>query len=163
MLTSSAKLLAVLTLCSTTILGACAMDDANRGDDTTSREATFHRDDVAGNGAADSSEGEQISLVSPDSGIIINLSVTQWQTDLRAWQIANATCRPSVTVDGDFGPMTTVATECFQRLCGLGQDGVVGKMTFDKMCASLSSIGRGDLIRASQCVPGDYEELRPCP
>lgn len=35
MLTSWTKLLAVLTLCSTSTLGACAIDDANSGDDTT--------------------------------------------------------------------------------------------------------------------------------
>jgi hypothetical protein len=35
MLTSWTKLLAVLTLGSTITLGACAMDDANSGDDTT--------------------------------------------------------------------------------------------------------------------------------
>lgn len=150
-LTSSIKLLAVFTLCSTITLGACAADDVNRDDDTTGRD-----------GAASSSEGEQISIVNPDSGIIVNLSVTQWQTDLRAWQIFRETCRPSVTVDGNFGPMTTTATECFQRICGLGQDGVVGKITFDKMCANLFSMGRGDLFRASQCVPGDSEGLPPC-
>jgi peptidoglycan hydrolase-like protein with peptidoglycan-binding domain len=163
MLTSWTKLLAVLTLCSTTTLGACAMGDANSGDDTTGRDGSANSDAVTDNGATNSSKDEQISIVKPDSGIIINLSVTQWQTDLRAWQIAHATCRPSVTIDGNFGPMTTTATECFQRLCGLSQDGVVGKMTFDRMCASLWDMARGDLIRASQCDPGDFERMLPCP
>ena len=38
MLTSWTKLLAVLTLCSTTSLGACKVNDANSGDDTTGRD-----------------------------------------------------------------------------------------------------------------------------
>lgn len=160
MLTSRAKLLAVLTLCSTTTLGACAMDDTNSGDDTT---GTVNSDAVASDGTTNSSGEEQLSIVNPDSGIIINLSVKQWQTDLRAWQIFWATCRPSVTVDGAFGSMTTAATKCFQGSCAnpkLAQDGTVGSQTFDAMCGSLLFIGRDDLFNDSKCPVG--QELQVC-
>lgn len=160
MLTSWTKLLAVLTLCSTATLGACAMDDANRGDGATGRDSTVNSDAVASVGAAHGSEGEQISIVNPD-GIIVNISVTQWQTDLRTWQMTFERCRPSVTVDGVFGPMTTTATECFQRFCHVDPDGVVGTNTLDAMCGELDFMQRTDLFNASHC-PRD-KILPPCP
>lgn len=126
MRTSSTRLLAMATLCSAVALGACAMDDTT------------------------ASEGEQISVVKPD-GITVNLSVTQWQIDLHTWQTFFATCRPSVTIDGDFGPMTTTATECFQRSLGLSADGVVGPSTFNAMCGELLGMKRRDLFDNSNC------------
>jgi peptidoglycan hydrolase-like protein with peptidoglycan-binding domain len=153
MRTSWTKLLAVLTVCSATTLGACAMDDASSGDDATGRDGTVDSDAITRSGAANSSEGEQALIVS-QAGIIVNLSVRQWQTDLRAWQMAFMRCRPSVTVDGVFGSMTTTATECFQSNNGINPltpDGVVGCQTFVTMCIALQFMVRPDLESASNC------------
>jgi peptidoglycan hydrolase-like protein with peptidoglycan-binding domain len=162
MLTSWTKLLAILTLCSTTTLGACAMDDANSSDDATGGNGTVNSDAVTSDGVANASDGERVSIVNPD-GIIVNISIRQWQTDLRAWQMFFATCRPSVTVDGDFGPMTTTATECFQRACGITADGVVGTVTLGRMCSTLEVIETttGPLFNASHCTVAD-ESLPAC-
>jgi hypothetical protein len=154
MFTSWTKLLAVLTLCSTATLGACAMDDASSGGDITGRDDTVTSDAVTSDGAANSSDGKQFSIVNPD-GIIVNISVSQWQTDLRAWQMNFMTCRPSVTVNGVFDQLTTTATKCFQGNCGLSRDGIVGNNTLGQMCATLSFMGRTDLFNASHCTQAD--------
>lgn len=151
MRTSGTKLLAVLALCSATTLGACAMDDANSGDDTTGIDGTVNSDAVTNDGTTNSSEDEQLSIVNPD-GIIVDISVRQWQTDLQAWQIFFHTCRPSVMIDGDFGQMTTMATMCFQRINKLQDDGIVGPKTLTAMCKNLIfSMSRFDLAMASGC------------
>lgn len=152
MLTSWTKLLAVLTLGSTIALGACGMDDANSGEDTTGRDGTVNSDAVTSDGAANSSEGEQISVVNPDAiAPGINISVTQWQTDLVFWQTRLATCRPTITIDGVFGPMTTSATECFQRVEHLTADGIVGPATYGAMCSELNRLKQSVLFHNSNC------------
>jgi len=39
----------------------------------------------------------------------------------------------SVTVDGDFGPITETAVKAFQKKCGVSQDGVVGGETWPRL------------------------------
>lgn len=51
-----------------------------------------------------------ISLGSSGSDVRI------WQRDLNAFMYGQQTCRPTLTVDGDFGQQTHNATTCFQRL-----------------------------------------------
>lgn len=102
--------------------------------------------------AAPSPQGAE-SIILPIGPGSSGGSVSQWQTDLAAWQAFFATCRPSVTVDGQFGPMTTSATECFQRVQGISVDGVVGPQTFASMCFELGNdLRRGDLFNASGCT-----------
>jgi peptidoglycan hydrolase-like protein with peptidoglycan-binding domain len=92
---------------------------------------------------------ESISIpIGPGSS---GVSVRQWQTDLRAWQIFWAQCRPSVTIDGVFGTMTASATRCFQRAEGLDDDAVVGEQTLDAMCFELIAMRRWDLYDNSSC------------
>ena len=79
-------------------------------------------------------------------------SVSQWQEDLRAWQNFAEKCRPAVTVDGSYGPLTTSATGCFQRVHGIADDGVVGRQTLGAMCSELrGNMHRPDLADSSTC------------
>lgn len=124
MIRSQVNLIAVLMISCALTLGACAVDDVHDAD--TSSEA----DEVI---------------------VGINLSVRQWQTDLRAWQIFWSRCRPSVDVDGAFGPMTDSATRCFQRAEGITADGDVGPNTRDAMCFELLGMRRSDLFNDTHC------------
>jgi peptidoglycan hydrolase-like protein with peptidoglycan-binding domain len=82
-----------------------------------------------------------------DSG----LPVASWQRALRAWQLYYGICRPTVTVDGIFGPLTASATKCFQRIHGLTPDGVVGPQTRQAMCTQLAIMLRFDLFEELSC------------
>jgi peptidoglycan hydrolase-like protein with peptidoglycan-binding domain len=48
---------------------------------------------------------------------------------------------PAVTIDGSYGPATAEAIRAFQQQFGLEPDGVVGKITWDKINAVLSATG----------------------
>jgi peptidoglycan hydrolase-like protein with peptidoglycan-binding domain len=147
MYTSWTKLLTVLTLCSATTLGACAMDDANTGDESDA----ISDDAVNTTMITDKLTGEDQLLIAMPDGITVNLSVRQWQVDMNAWMGGFLRCRPSLAVDGSFGARTTTATKCFQRTNGLTQDGIVGPRTLGAMCADLTTLGRTDLRTASHC------------
>ena len=67
--------------------------------------------------------------------------VAIWQRDLNAFIGTYHTCRPTLTVDGDFGTKTDAATRCFQRLEGDGDDGIVGPVTRTDMCNFLDVYG----------------------
>ena len=145
MQTSWSKLLAMLTLCSAATLGACVMDDANTSDDPDvssddAAETTHTTDPLTGEG--------QYTIVVP-SGISINLSVRQWQTDMNALPICEF-----LTVDGQFGPATTRATVCFQGHYGLQANGDVGRITLGAMCAALTELDvpRIDLRNNTNCT-----------
>jgi len=68
-----------------------------------------------------------------DSGSAVKL----WQKDLNLYMKEKAQCRPTLSVDGEFGTKTTNATTCFQRVKGLDDDGIVGPKTRGKMCSFL--------------------------
>lgn len=99
----------------------------------------------------DSADDADTSSDADDVIVGINLSVRQWQTDLRAWQTFFAICRPAVTIDGVFGAMTDSATRCFQRVEGITADGDVGPQTRDAMCFELAGMSRFDLFDATHC------------
>lgn len=142
MRTSSSKLLVMLTLCSASTLGACAMDDASGSGDpeVTSdgvSETTHTRDPITGEA--------QYTIVA--DGISINLSVVQWQNDMNALPICEF-----LNPDGDFGPATTRATICFQSFNGLQANGDVGRITLGAMCASLTAQGAIGLRNNTNCT-----------
>jgi peptidoglycan hydrolase-like protein with peptidoglycan-binding domain len=69
-------------------------------------------------------------------------AVVLWQRDLNTWiNYPPASCRPTLTVDGIFGPATTNATKCFQSTVGITRDGIVGPQTRGVMCNFLWAIG----------------------
>ena len=47
------------------------------------------------------------------------------------------TCRPTLTVDNDFGTKTYNATVCFQGKRNISADGIVGSQTWGAMCSYL--------------------------
>jgi len=63
--------------------------------------------------------------------------VSQWQTDLNFFIGYQDTCHPTLSVDGDYGTLTTDATECFQSLEGDSVDGIAGPDTLSTMCGYL--------------------------
>lgn len=136
----------VLMVSSMAALGACALD----GEDLKHADASGEVDN-----------GDEIETSTATSEVVccgVPITTTQWQTDLRAWQQFHEQCLPSVTVDGVFGPMTTTATKCFQRVfmntnAHLVVDGQVGWNTFEVMCDELETepMNRFDLARASHC------------
>lgn len=147
MQTSWTKLLTMLTLCSAAALSACATDNANTGDDPD----TISDDAAHTTVTSDPLTGEDQFSIVMDSGITVNLSVRQWQTDLNAWIRFFGLCAPVLTVDGSFGPKTTATTKCFQGVDGLAKDGTVGPLTLGAMCADLSTMDRPDLRTNSHC------------
>lgn len=66
-------------------------------------------------------------------------------------------CNPLVgTVDGDFGPKTTAGVECYQRLFGLGINGVVGPQTWTSL--------QSELFKCSEIGGFQYySPIFPCP
>jgi zinc D-Ala-D-Ala carboxypeptidase len=59
-----------------------------------------------------------------------------------------------IAIDGDYGPETTAAVRRFQAAYGLGQDGVAGPQTFDRIYA----------LQDDDCTPihFSYAELNDC-
>lgn len=64
--------------------------------------------------------------------------VVRWQQDLNVYIFVKNTCHPTLTVDGQYGPITTNATRCFQSLNGDAPDGIEGFQTRESMCAFLT-------------------------
>jgi hypothetical protein len=75
-------------------------------------------------------------------------AVVLWQRDLNTFiNYPPPSCRPTLTVDGIFGPATTNATKCFQSsTVGLTRDGIVGPQTRGAMCSFLWAIGSTTLF-----------------
>lgn len=87
-----------------------------------------------------------IPLQQGDSGSAVSL----WQQDLNAYIDAPPpSCRPTLTVDGSFGALTTAATKCFQRALSLTPDGIVGTQTRGAMCSFLAAINDTSLHNAT--------------
>jgi peptidoglycan hydrolase-like protein with peptidoglycan-binding domain len=80
-----------------------------------------------------------------DSGSDVRI----WQKDLNSWISYYQTCRPSLTVDGQFGSNTRTATRCFQRNVGDVDDGIVGPITRSDMCSYLYFYGPDSLYEAT--------------
>ncbi len=66
----------------------------------------------------------------------------------------NFTDIPRVTADGDFGPATESAVESFQRYFGLEIDGIVGKITWNKIF-EVYALTVNQLLLPNQ-RPGEY-------
>ena len=79
-------------------------------------------------------------------------AVKLWQQDLNFYMQIKQTCRPTLTVDGQFGPATTSATKCFQGKSHLPQDGIVGAKTRSAMCTFLLNTPNDDTIWSETCV-----------
>jgi peptidoglycan hydrolase-like protein with peptidoglycan-binding domain len=135
------KLLTVLTLCSASALGACAMDGAETSDDADS--TTLTKDPLTGE--------DQFSIIMPND-ISINLSIRQWQTDMNAFINDYGFCGPVLAVDGGFGTKTKAATVCFQTINGLQANADVGRITLGAMCAALSIVGETSLRNLTNCT-----------
>lgn len=85
-----------------------------------------------------------IPLQQGDSGPAVKL----WQEDLNAFiHFPPPSCRPTLAVDGSFGPLTTAATKCFQSAANLRRWGVVDGPTRGAMCNFLFNIGSASLFR----------------
>lgn len=79
---------------------------------------------ASGGGCAPGTRG--IGCLAPgDSGPDVKI----WQQDLNFYMSQAHTCRPTLAVDGDYGPATTNATRCFQSIQGLSADGIAGPKT----------------------------------
>ncbi|MEU4513140.1 peptidoglycan-binding domain-containing protein [Nonomuraea wenchangensis] len=59
----------------------------------------------------------------PGKQLLAGADVTTWQSRLKQ-------LRYTITVDGQYGPMTAAATKVFQRSKGLDDDGIVGPNTW---------------------------------
>jgi peptidoglycan hydrolase-like protein with peptidoglycan-binding domain len=80
--------------------------------------------------------------------------VETWQKDLNFFIHALNTCHPTLTVDGQYGPLTTNATKCFQTLQGDTVDGIEGPETRGSMCGFLFSnltISGADALYVATC------------
>ncbi|MFE7122590.1 peptidoglycan-binding protein [Streptomyces sp. NPDC057617] len=85
--------------------------------------------------ASQPSAGPLVAAANPvlsigDSGA----AVGRWQRALNAFMRDALTCRPTLTVDNDFGTKTYNATVCFQNNRRISADGIVGSQTWGKMC-----------------------------
>ncbi len=67
--------------------------------------------------------------------------VKVWQQDLNSFISQLNTCHPTLAVDGQYGPVTTNATVCFQHFERLSADGVEGPQTRGQMCLFMGDRG----------------------
>jgi peptidoglycan hydrolase-like protein with peptidoglycan-binding domain len=56
----------------------------------------------------------------------------------------------TLSVDGDFGPLTNAAVESFQGTHGLSVDGIVGNQTWPALIIQVSQGMTGDAVKAAQ-------------
>lgn len=75
--------------------------------------------------------------------------VSQWQTDINFFIGYQDTCHPTLSVDGDYGTLTTNATKCFQSLEGDSVDGIAGPDTLSTMCGYLKA--RSNALYTDTC------------
>jgi peptidoglycan hydrolase-like protein with peptidoglycan-binding domain len=99
------------------------------------------------------------SSVAPDllpiplqEGVNNPSAVKLWQQDLNFYIHVKLTCRPTLAVDGQFGPATKNATECFQSRSNISIDGIVGPVTRNAMCSFLFVEPNDTTIWFDTCV-----------
>lgn len=70
--------------------------------------------------------------------------------DVRSIQYLLNSHGSSLSVDGDFGPLTKAAVEQFQQSHGLGVDGIVGNQTWPALIVQVQSGATGPAVEAVQ-------------
>lgn len=70
--------------------------------------------------------------------------------DVRTVQYLLAVHGHTVTVDGQFGPVTKAAVQAFQSGAGLTSDGIVGNSTWPKLIVTVAAGASGARVRAVQ-------------
>lgn len=73
---------------------------------------------------------------------------------VRALQLLLSGCGYGLEADGIFGPLTEQAVRDYQRARGLAVDGIVGRMTWESLCAGTQSRSSSDraAVRAIQTL-----------
>lgn len=79
--------------------------------------------------------------------------VQVWQQDLNYLMGQLGRCRPTLTVDGQYGSLTTNATVCIQNFFQVSADGVEGPQTRAAVCNFMINRGdRGSTLYNATCV-----------
>ncbi len=83
-------------------------------------------------------------------------NVRQMQFYLRIVGLSNSAV-PSITADGIFGAGTEAAVKAFQTFYGLASDGIVGKLTWNKLYEVYTDLANG--LIAPDARPGVYPDV----
>lgn len=91
--------------------------------------------------------------------------VAEWQRALNAWLSRYPQGRPTVAVDGVFGPQTAATTRRFQSWAGIDVDGVVGRSARRAMHTALDDgpVRAREVLPATADTAHDYGRSTPPP